>query len=68
MAKPYSMDLRERVVAAGVVGGMSCHAAAKRFGLGGSSAITRVWRGRDDNEFRLSVRTNNRVRPCEDQH
>ena len=34
MGKPYSMDLRERVVAAVVKGGMSCHQAAAQFGLG----------------------------------
>jgi len=43
MAKPYSMDLRERVVAA-VDGGMSCHAAAARFGVAASSAIKWVRR------------------------
>ena len=46
MAKPYSMDLRERVVAA-VEGGMSCHAAAKRFGVAASSAIKWVRRVRE---------------------
>lgn len=46
MAKPYSMDLRERVVAA-VDGGMSCHAAAKRFGVAASSAIKWVRRVRE---------------------
>jgi transposase len=46
MAKPYSMDLRERVVAA-VDGGMSCHAAAKRFGVAASSAIKWVQRVRE---------------------
>jgi transposase len=30
MGKPYSMDLRERVVAA-VIGGLSCNQAAKQF-------------------------------------
>lgn len=38
MAKPYSMDLRNRVVAA-VDGGMSRHAAAARFGVSASTAI-----------------------------
>ena len=46
MAKPYSMDLRERVVAA-VDGGMSCHAAARRFGVAASSAIKWVRRVRE---------------------
>ena len=39
MAKPYSMDLRERVVAAVVDEAMSCHASAARFGVAASSAI-----------------------------
>ena len=45
MVKPYSMDLRERVVAA-VKGGLSCHQAAARFGIGVNTAITwmRRWR------------------------
>ena|ERR1700722_1156708 len=44
MAKPYSMDLRERVVAAVEQGGLSRHAAALRFGVGVSTAITWVRR------------------------
>src|SRR3546814_17285619 len=47
MAKPYSMDLRERVVAAVAVDGMSCHAAAARFGVAASSAIKWVRRVRE---------------------
>ena len=43
MGKPYSMDLRERVVAA-VVGGMSRNRAAKQFGLGISTVINWVKR------------------------
>ncbi|MEI9985568.1 MAG: IS630 family transposase [Aliidongia sp.] len=38
MGRPYSMDLRERVVAA-IVGGMSCRPAAARFGVSYSVAI-----------------------------
>jgi putative transposase len=41
MGKPYSMDLRERVVAAVEAGGMSCHQAAAQFGVGVSTAI--IW-------------------------
>jgi transposase len=46
MGKPYSMDLRERVVAAVVKGGLSCHGAAAQFGIGVNTAITwlRRWR------------------------
>src|SRR5713226_3218929 len=47
MAKPYSMDLRERVVAAVEEEGLSRHEAASRFGIGVSTAITWVRRFRD---------------------
>ncbi len=39
MGKPYSMDLRERVVAAVESGGLSCHAGGGQFGVGVSTAI-----------------------------
>ena len=42
MGKPYSMDLRKRVVAAVASGGMSCNRAAKQFGVGISTAINWV--------------------------
>ena len=38
MTKPYSMDLRERVVAAVLAGG-SCRAVAERFSIGVSSVV-----------------------------
>ncbi len=41
MSKALSVDLRERVVAA-IAAGVSCRAAAARFGVGASSAI-RWW-------------------------
>ena len=47
MAKPYSMDLRERVVAAVEREGMSRHEAAARYGVAASSAIKWVRRFRD---------------------
>ena len=43
MGKPYSMDLRERVVAA-VKGGLSRNRAAKQFGVAVSTAINWVKR------------------------
>ncbi len=46
MAKPYSMDLRERVVAAVLKDGMSARRAAARFGVSESSAIKWVRRHR----------------------
>ena len=46
MAKPYSVDLRERVVAAVEEGGLSRRAAASQFGVGISTAIAWVRRFR----------------------
>ena len=47
MGKPYSMDLRERVVAAVMTGGLSCNQAAKQFGVGISTAINWMQRLRE---------------------
>ena len=44
MARPYSLDLRERVVGAVVKGGLSCHKAAVQFGVGVATAIAWVRR------------------------
>lgn len=46
MARAYSMDLRERVVAAVEEGGESCHAAAARFGVAVSTAVKWMQRRR----------------------
>jgi putative transposase len=46
MARPYSLDLRQRVVAAVEREGLSCHATAARFGVGVSTAIRWVQRYR----------------------
>jgi transposase len=47
MPKPYSMDLRERVVSAVETGGFSRREAASRFGVGVSTAIGWVRRFRE---------------------
>lgn len=47
MAKPYSIDLRERVVAAVETGGLSRRRAALRFGVGVSTVINWVRRFRE---------------------
>ena len=47
MGRPYSIDLRERVVAAVEKGGLSCNRAAAQFGLGISTAINWVRRVRE---------------------
>jgi transposase len=46
MGRAYSIDLRERVVAA-VEKGLSCHQAAEQFGIGVSTAIRWVGRLRE---------------------
>ncbi len=47
MPKPYSVDLRERVVAAVETGGLSRRRAASQFGIGVSTAINWVRRFRE---------------------
>ncbi|WP_196232839.1 transposase, partial [Sinorhizobium meliloti] len=47
MARPFSNDLRERVVDAVTGEGLWCRAAAKRFGIGISTAIDWVRRFRE---------------------
>jgi transposase len=47
MGRAYSIDLRERVVAAVESGGLSCHRAAAQFGVGVSTAIRWVERLRN---------------------
>ena len=44
MGRPYSNDLRERVVKAVIKGGLSRHQAAAQFGVGVSTAINWVQR------------------------
>jgi transposase len=52
MGRPYSLDLRERVVAAVESGGLSCHQAAAQFGVGISTAINWVRRLRETGSVR----------------
>ena len=47
MGKPYSEDLRKRVVAAVETGGLSYNQAAKQFGVAISTAINWVRRLRE---------------------
>ena len=48
MSRAYSLDLRERVVAAVEKGGLSARRAAAQFGVGASTAIRWVGRLRKD--------------------
>lgn len=50
MAQPLSMDLRSRLLAT-VDGGMSCRAAASRFGVAPSTAIRWQAQRRDTGDF-----------------
>lgn len=52
MARPYSMDLRERAVAAVEIEGLSCRAAAARFDLAVSTAIKWMRRVRETGSVR----------------
>jgi transposase len=52
MGRPYSIDLRKRVVAAVESGGLSCHQAAAQFGVGISTAINWVRRLRETGSVR----------------
>lgn len=54
MARPYSMDLRERAVRSVEVDGLSRRAAAARFGLGVSTVINWVRRLRETGSVRPS--------------
>ena len=47
MGRPYSLDLRERVVRAVVKGGLSRHQAAAQLGVAISTAINWVRRFRE---------------------
>lgn len=52
MGRAYSQDLRDRVIDAVTLGGMSCRAAARRFGVSDSSAIKWLQRYRKTGQRR----------------
>jgi transposase len=59
MARSLSVDLRRRVVGA-IEGGLSCRAAAQRFGVSASSAIR--WRAMERREGDVSLKRRGRDR------
>jgi transposase len=67
MAKPYSIDLRERVVSA-VEGGLSRHEAARRFGIGVSTAIDWVRRFRETGSVAPGQMGGHKPRAIRDEH
>ncbi len=68
MGKPYSIDLRERVVAAVKSGGMSCNRAAKHFGIGVSTAINWVNRMRDTGSVKPGQMGGHKPRAISGEH
>jgi putative transposase len=68
MAKPYSMDLRERVVAAVAKEGPSRHEAAWRFGVGASTAINWVRRFQDTGSVAPGQMGGHKPKAIRDEH
>jgi transposase len=68
MARAYSLDLRERVVAAVENGGLSCHQAAAQFGIGVSTAINWVRRRRETGSVRPLKIGGYRPKSIRDEH
>ncbi len=67
MGKPYSMDLRTRVVSA-VEGGMSRNAAAERFNVAISTAIKWVRRKRETGSVAPGQMGGHKPRSIRDEH
>lgn len=67
MPKPYSTDLRERVVAA-VKGGLSCQRAAARFGIAASTAINWAKRVRETGSVEPGQMGGHRPRTIRGEH
>jgi len=67
MPKPYSTDLRERVVAA-VAGGLSCHRAAAQFGIVPSTAINWVKRVQETGSVEPGQMGGHRPRTIQGEH
>jgi putative transposase len=68
MAKPYSMDLRERVVGAVEREGLTRHEAAARFGVGISTAIEWVRRFHETGSVAPGQMGGHKPRAIRDEH
>jgi transposase len=68
MAKPYSIDLRERVVAAVLTGGLSRHRAAAQFGLGVSTVINWVRRFQESGSVAPGQMGGHKPKAIRDEH
>jgi putative transposase len=67
MPKPYSNDLRERVVAA-VEGGLSCQRAAAQFGVAASTAINWAKRVQETGSVEPGQMGGHRPRTIQGEH
>jgi len=68
MAKPLSMDLRERVIRAVENEGLSCRAAAARFEIGVSTAIGWVRRYRETGSVAAGQMGGHKPKAIRDEH
>ena len=68
MARPFSMDLRQRVIAAVEKEGLSCHAAASRFEIGASTAIDWVRRFRETGSAAPGQMGGHKPKAIRDEH
>jgi transposase len=68
MAKPYSMDLRERVVAAVEEEGLSRNEAAARFGIGISTAVNWLRRFKDTGSAAPGQMGGHKPKAIRDEH
>lgn len=68
MPKPYSNDLRERVVSAVLEGGLSRHQAAARFGVAVSTAIHWVRRFQETGDVSPGQMGGHKPRKIRDAH
>jgi transposase len=68
MGRPYSLDLRERVVAAVAQGGMSRRRAAAQFGVGVSTAIAWMRRLRETGAVRPGKMGGHRPKAIAGEH
>jgi transposase len=68
MGKPYSLDLRKRVVAAVLTGGLSCNQAAERFGVAVSTAIGWVRRQRETGNVAPGKMGGHRLKAISGEH
>ena len=68
MAKPYSLDLRERVVSSVLEGGLSRNKAAAQFAVGVSTVVAWVKRYRETGSVEAGQMGGHKARSIRDEH